>query len=187
MGQVLFVTGGARSGKSTFAEHLARHAGTPVVYVATMEAGDAELRDRIRRHQSRRPAEWQTVEEPLALAEAITAADPAACVLVDCLSLWVTNRLMQLGSDEPSLDAIDALEVALDAEVDALISAAGARPGTTVLVTNEVGAGVVPPYPLGRVYRDILGRVNQRASRAADRAWLLVSGRPLELPPPAGA
>ena len=104
-------------------------------------------------------------------------------MLIDCVSLWVTNRLMTLGTDEPDLDAIAALEAALDAEVDALVTVARSRGGTTIAVTNEVGAGIVPPYPLGRVYRDVLGRVNQRTSRAADRAWLLVSGRALELPP----
>ena len=115
MGQILFVTGGARSGKSTFAEHLARQSGAPVVYLATMEAGDEELLDRIQRHQSRRPSAWTTIEEPLALADALSRAAPDACVLIDCLSLWVTNRLMQLGTDEPTLDAVEALEGDLDA------------------------------------------------------------------------
>lgn len=183
MGDILFVTGGARSGKSSFAEHLARHSGADVVYLATMEPGDDELRDRIQRHQARRPAAWTTVEEPLAIERALADTPADACVLIDCISLWVTNRLMTLGTDDPALDAIATLEAALDSEVDVLIEAARARGGTTIAVTNEVGAGIVPPYPLGRVYRDVLGRVNQRISRAADRAWLLVSGRALELPP----
>ncbi len=187
MGQILFVTGGARSGKSTFAEHLARHSGAPVVYLATMEAGDDELRDRVQRHQARRPASWSTVEEPVAIADAVAGAATEACVLIDCLSLWVTNRLMQLGSEEPDLTSVEALEAALDVEVEALLGVARRRAGETVIVTNEVGAGIVPAYPLGRVYRDVLGRVNQRVSYAADRAWLLVAGRPLELPPPADA
>jgi len=184
MGELRFVTGGARSGKSTFAEQLAQASGAPVVYLATMEPGDDELLDRVQRHQARRPAAWTTVEEPLRLAEALAATSPEACVLIDCVSLWVTNRLMQLGSDDPTLDEIAALEAALDSEIDALVAAAHTRGGITITVTNEVGTGVVPPYPLGRVYRDVLGRVNQRVSRAANRAWLLVSGRALELPPP---
>ncbi|MCK9493910.1 MAG: bifunctional adenosylcobinamide kinase/adenosylcobinamide-phosphate guanylyltransferase [Dehalococcoidia bacterium] len=190
MGAIFFVTGGARSGKSTFAEHLAARAhdaaegGSPVVYLATMQAGDDELRDRIARHQSRRPEGWTTVEEPLALAQALAATPPDACVLIDCLSLWVTNRLMQLGTEDPPLAEVAALEAALDSEVDALLAIARGREGTTITVTNEVGAGLVPPYPLGRVYRDVLGRVNQRVSRGANLAWLLVSGRALELPPP---
>lgn len=185
MGDLWFVTGGARSGKSTFAESLALGTGVEVVYVATMEPGDEELRDRVQRHQERRPAGWTTVEEPLRLAPALTAVPATACVLIDCVSLWVTNRLLELDDEEPSLAAVAALEDALDAEVGALIEAARAREGITIAVTNEVGGGLVPPYALGRVYRDVLGRVNQRLSRTADRAWLLVSGRALELPPPA--
>ena len=185
MGDLWFVTGGARSGKSTFAESLALETGVEVVYLATMEPGDEELRDRVQRHQARRPAGWTTVEEPLRPADAVGDALATACVLIDCVSLWVTNRLLELDDEEPSLAAIAALEAALDAEVDALIEAVRAREGVTIAVTNEVGAGLVPPYALGRVYRDVLGRVNQRLSRAANRAWLLVSGRALELPPPA--
>jgi len=183
MGELLFVTGGTRSGKSTFAERLALASGADVIYLATMEPGDEELRDRVRRHQSRRPAAWATVEEPLTLPDALAEAPPEACVLIDCISLWVTNRLMQLDSEDPSLEVVATLEAALDAEVDALLATAEARTGITIAVTNEVGAGLVPPYPLGRVYRDVLGRVNQRVSAVADRAWLLVSGRALELPP----
>ena len=184
MGDLWFVTGAVRSGKSTYAEALAQGTGVDVVYLATMEPGDEELRDRVLRHQARRPEGWTTVEEPLHLALALTAVPATACVLTDCVSLWVTNRLLELDDEEPALSAIAALEAALDAEVDALIEAIRTREGITIAVTNEVGGGLVPPYALGRVYRDVLGRVNQRLSRAADRAWLLVSGRALVLPPP---
>ncbi len=184
MGDLWFVTGGARSGKSTFAESLALGTDADVVYLATMEPGDDELLDRVQRHQARRPAGWTTVEEPLRLAGALVSVPGAACVLIDCVSLWVTNRLLELDDEEPSLAAVSALEAALDAEVDALLDAIRARDGVTIVVTNEVGSGLVPPYALGRVYRDVLGRVNQRVSRAAGRAWLLVAGRALELPSP---
>jgi len=187
VGEILFVTGGARSGKSSFAERLATQSGQHVVYMATMEAGDEELHDRIARHRAQRPAKWETIEEPHALAEAVRAAAPDACLLVDCLSLWVTNRLLATASESPTVAEASAVEAALDTEIDALLVAAQLRVGMTILVTNEVGSGLVPPYPLGRVYRDLLGRVNQRASRAASRAWLLVSGRALELPPPGDA
>lgn len=187
MGTLYLVTGGARSGKSSFAERLAERSGAPVVYLATMAApgpeGDAELRDRIARHQRQRPAAWDTVEEPLAIVDALRDAPPEACVLLDCLSLWVTNRLIEGDREEPSLAEVEALEAALDAELDALIEVGRGRLGPTIVVTNEVGSGLVPPYALGRVYRDVLGRANQRVSRAADRAWLLVAGRALELPP----
>lgn len=184
MGALLFVTGGARSGKSTFAEHLAAASGAPVVYIATMEAGDDELRDRIARHRASRPEHWATLEAPRKVASAIEQAPDDACVLLDCLSLWVTNRMLDVLDEEPGVAEATVFEAVLDAEVDALISAARARTGVTIVVTNEVGAGLVPPYPLGRVYRDLLGRANQRVSAAAERAWLLVAGRALELPPP---
>ncbi len=187
MGSITFVTGGARSGKSTFAEHIAARSGTSVVYLATMEAGDEEMRERIARHQERRPADWTTVETPHALIEAVQSAPDDACLLLDCLSLWVTNRLLAALGESPTTAETDAFEAMLDTEVEALLAAARGRPGTTVIVTNEVGSGLVPPYPLGRVYRDILGRVNQRVSSTADHAWLLVAGRALELPPAGGA
>lgn len=184
MGSITFVTGGARSGKSTFAERIAAQSGSPVVYVATMEAGDDELRERIARHQERRPADWTTVEAPHAIVEAVQSAPGDACLLLDCLSLWVTNRLLAGLGESPTPAEANAFETMLDTEVEALLAAVRGRSGTAVIVTNEVGSGLVPPYPLGRVYRDILGRVNQRVSLAADRAWLLIAGRPIELPPP---
>lgn len=185
MGEVAFVTGGARSGKSRFAERLATRSGRPVVYIATMEPGDEELVARVARHRAERPAHWDTVEAPTEPAAALRATPPDACVLLDCLSLWVANRLLVLG-DTPVPAVIDALEATLDTDLDALLTAAATRPGPTILVSNEVGGGVVPESALGRVYRDLLGRVNQRAAARADRAWLLVAGRAIELPATAG-
>lgn len=184
MGEINFVTGGARSGKSAFAERLAARSGAPVTYIATMEAGDDELVARVQRHRDQRPAEWRTVEAPRDLSGAIVAAPSGDTLLVDCLSLWVANHLFALGSDTPSIEAVDALERALEADTDATIAAARARDGRTIFVTNEVGGGLVPEYPLGRAYRDLLGRVNQRMSRSAGRAWLLVAGRAIALPDP---
>ena len=182
MGDLWFVTGGARSGKSRFAEGLARESGRPVVYIATMQPHDDELRRRVERHRSDRPSAWQTVEAPVDLASALAATEGTACALIDCLSLWVANRLMALG-EQPAADAIEALEAALLDETASLLRVASEREGPTITVTNEVGAGVVPEYPLGRAYRDLLGVTNQRVAAHADRAWLMVSGRPLELPP----
>ena len=185
MAALWFVTGGARSGKSRHAERLAASTGHPVVYIATMEPLDDELARRVAAHRAARPAEWRTVEAPLDPPSAIEAADAGACVLLDCLSLWVANRMAPLG-DSPAPDAVERLERELDADASRLIAAARAREAETIVVTNEVGSGLVPPYPLGRTYRDALGRVNQHVSAAADRAWLLVSGRALELPPTGG-
>ena len=185
MGEVLFVTGGARSGKSRFAERLATQraeAGAPVVYLATMEPLDEELQLRVARHRADRPASWSTVEAPLAIVEALRGIDDHACVLLDCLSLWVSNRLMPLG-DPPAFEDVEGLEADLDAELASLLEVAAGRDGTLIVVSNEVGAGVVPETPLGRVYRDLLGRANQRVAAGAARAWLLVAGRALELPP----
>lgn len=183
MGEVLLVTGGARSGKSRFAERLAIASGRPVTYVATMEALDDEVRARIARHRAERPGAWRTVEAPIAIVEAVRAAPVDDCVLLDCLSLWASNRLLTLGADA-SIEALADLERTLEAEIEALHATAQARPGDVILVTNEVGSGLVPEHALGRAYRDLLGRVNQRASLLAARAWLLVAGRALPLPPP---
>ena len=183
MGEIWFVSGGARSGKSRFAERLARETGRPLVYLVTMIASDEELVARIAAHRRDRPADASTIEAPRDPVSALATVDGASCVLLDCLSLWVSNRLIELG-EAPSLDAVAALDAELQAEAGRLVAIAIAeREGETIVVTNEVGGGLVPEYPLGRHYRDLLGRVNQRVAASADRAWLLVAGRPLPLPP----
>ena len=181
MGDLWFVTGGARSGKSRFAEALARESGRAVVYIATMQPHDDELRRRVERHRNDRPSAWQTVEAPVALSSVLAATDGDACALVDCLSLWVANRLLALG-EQPDVEAIEALESALLNETASLLRVASEREGPTITATNEVGAGVVPEYPLGRAYRDLLGVTNQRVAGHAARVWLMVSGRSMELP-----
>ena len=151
--------GGARSGKSRLAVERARGAGAPVVFVATGEAGDDEMADRIARHRAERPAGWQTVEEPLELARALRDAPHGATVLVDCLSLWVANG----------------------GRGDDALRAATARAALTIAVTNEVGMGIVPDNALARAYRDDLGRINAAWAAAADEAYFVVAGRTLRL------
>lgn len=193
MGALLFVTGGARSGKSRFAERLAAaeaERGRPVLYLATMEIGDEELAARVARHRGDRPASWRTVEAPLDPATELRDAPGDSCVLLDCVSLWVSNLLLaEVGEDEPPAaaavapTAATAIERHIGAAIDELLATVAAREGLTIAVSNEVGGGVVPPSALGRIYRDLLGIANQRVGGAADRAWLLVAGRALELPP----
>jgi adenosylcobinamide kinase / adenosylcobinamide-phosphate guanylyltransferase len=157
---LVVLIGGARSGKSSLAVRLAVESGAPVVFIATGEARDAEMEERIARHRADRPAGWETVEEPLELHAAIESAPPEACVVVDCLSLWVANLLEQHADPE--------LRVPL-------------RNGPTIAVSNEVGLGVVPATPLGRAYRDVLGRVNAAWAAAADEAYFVVAGKALRL------
>ena len=159
-----FLLGGARSGKSALALELASQWAGPVIFIATGEAGDDEMAERIRRHRQERPAEWTTVEEPVELASALEEAPTGAGVVVDCLSLWVAN----------------ILEDDVDARNQQALAAAGRRE-RTIVVSNEVGLGVVPASELGRRYRDVLGRVNAQWAAAADEAVLVVAGKMLRL------
>jgi adenosyl cobinamide kinase/adenosyl cobinamide phosphate guanylyltransferase len=159
-----FLLGGARSGKSALAVELAVAWAGPVTVIATAEAGDEEMAERIRLHREARPAEWATVEEPLELASAIERADADAAVLVDCISLWVANVLDE-DVDARNEDAV----------------AAALRRQRAIVVSNEVGLGVVPASELARRYRDALGRVNARWAAAADEAMLVVAGKMLRL------
>ena len=167
------ILGGARSGKSTLAERRAAESGRPVLYVATAAAGDEEMAARIAAHRAARPSAWRTVEAPLDPAEAIREhARPGDVVLLDCATLWVSNRLLA----EPA-----PTDAELVADAEAIVEAAHGRGADLVVVSNEVGLGVVPPYPLGRRYRDALGRVNQALAARADEALFLVAGLPMRL------
>jgi adenosyl cobinamide kinase/adenosyl cobinamide phosphate guanylyltransferase len=157
--------GGARSGKSSLAVALA---GERATFVATGTAGDEEMAARIALHRAERPAGWTTVEVPIDLGAALAAAD--GVVVVDCLSLWVAN-LLEAGWEEG----------AIEEEARAVAALAAQRPVKTIAVSNEVGLGIVPATPLGRRYRDVLGRVNSIWAAAAERAVLVVAGRALEL------
>jgi adenosyl cobinamide kinase/adenosyl cobinamide phosphate guanylyltransferase len=162
--------GGARSGKSARAIQLAREWAGPVTVIATGEAGDEEMAERIRVHRAARPSSWTTVEEPLDLAGAIERVPRESALIVDCLSLWVANRL---GRDDG--------DAAIETEGEAAAAIAAARDALTVAVSNEVGLGIVPATPLGRRYRDVLGRVNATWAAAAADAVLVVAGRTLPL------
>lgn len=166
----VLVLGGARSGKSRIAERLGRQAGAPVVFVATATAGDEEMTERIRAHRMSRPLDWSTVEESLDPAAAVGLVDDSSFVIVDCLTLWVSNLLGVGASGADILEAADAFAVRMKQ-----------RPGDGVVVSNEVGWGIVPDNELARRYRDILGTVNATFAEHARRSLLMVAGRALEL------
>jgi adenosylcobinamide kinase / adenosylcobinamide-phosphate guanylyltransferase len=158
------VLGGARSGKSRHAEALVTAAGPPWVYVATAQAGDAEMAARIAHHRARRGAGWHTIEAPHDLAAAIAAA-PTGRLLVDCLTLWLTNRMLA--------------EADIEAETGELEAALSSRKVPVMVVSNEVGSGIVPDNALARRFVDLQGRLNQRIAARADRVVLVVAGLPL--------
>ncbi|MBS3948883.1 MAG: bifunctional adenosylcobinamide kinase/adenosylcobinamide-phosphate guanylyltransferase [Dethiobacter sp.] len=176
--KIIFITGGARSGKSRLAEKLAESNGGQVAYIATAGVLDAEMAERVKIHQERRPAGWLTIEEPLSLTGALTRV-PATVgfVIVDCLTLWLTNRLLQEWEtvDMAVLEKEILLELALF--MDQLPS----TPFRIAIVTNEVGCGIVPESALARAFRDLAGRANQMVAARADTVYLTVTGLPLKL------
>jgi adenosylcobinamide kinase/adenosylcobinamide-phosphate guanylyltransferase len=188
--RLILILGGARSGKSAFAERLACKSERSVAFIATATAGDEEMRERIARHRAARPAAWHTIEEPLDLAGAVLQAGQVADVLLlDCITLWLNNLYAQtIGqhaheSEEEQYSALARLDETALQEIEKLLAAVQSlNPGKTLLiVTNEVGLGIVPAYPLGRLYRDTLGYVNQRLAQAADRVYLMVAGMGVDL------
>jgi adenosylcobinamide kinase/adenosylcobinamide-phosphate guanylyltransferase len=158
------VLGGARSGKSRYAEGLIAAVPPPWIYIATAEARDAEMAERIAQHRARRSNNWQTLEAPDDLAETLASA-PKGPVLLDCLTLWLSNRMLA--------------EADIDAEIDRLDQALARRAAPIVLVANEVGFGIVPDNALARRFRDLQGGLNQRMAATADRVILMVAGLPL--------
>jgi adenosylcobinamide kinase/adenosylcobinamide-phosphate guanylyltransferase len=165
-----FLIGGARSGKSSLAVRLASAGGGQVVVVATAEARDDDMAERIRAHRASRPEGWRTVEAPIGLLDAVDGVGEDACVVVDCLTLWVSNAIEAGASGEQ-----------IDAEARTLSSTLAARPASSVVVSNEVGLGIVPANALARTYRDVLGRVNASFAAEASRSLFVVAGRGLPL------
>ncbi len=175
---IVLVTGGARSGKSTFAERYAAQGGRKVAYIATAQIYDEEMQERVKLHQSRRPAGWPTFEAPYqaeqAMAQAVQCAD---AVLFDCLTLYTSNLL--LAPTAPA-DREERGQAVL-AAIDKLLASARQDQAEVIFVTNEVGAGIVPDNALAREYRDVAGLVNQKVAGVADEVYLVVSGLAVEL------
>ncbi|WP_433945775.1 bifunctional adenosylcobinamide kinase/adenosylcobinamide-phosphate guanylyltransferase [Paenibacillus sp. SN-8-1] len=180
---IVLITGGARSGKSAFAERWCMKHASSAVYIATAEVYDEEMRERVnlhRRQRSEADYAWTTLEEPLRLAELLKELDGARqdppAVLVDCLTLWLSNVLLGAG-EGPDTDTTAVVE----REIEQLVEAAKLYSGLLVLVTNEVGSGIVPEYPLGRLYRDLAGRLNRRMAEISEQVFLVTAGIPIEL------
>jgi adenosylcobinamide kinase / adenosylcobinamide-phosphate guanylyltransferase len=175
------ILGGARSGKSCYAQSLCGHS-EHVVYIATARAGevdsDPEMRERVARHRADRPANWRTVEEPLDLSRAVREAPVDAVLLIDCVTLWVSNLMWEYRGQTAA-----AQEKLILAQADDLILASRRSEGAgeIIIVSNEVGGGLTPEHPVGRAFRDLQGFANQRLARAADKVIFIVAGLPLPL------
>jgi len=173
--QVTLILGGARSGKSDYAEKLAAKMGQRVLYIATAEAKDEEMAARIEVHRLARPAEWQTLEAPRNVGTALAKIDDSPdALLLDCLTLLVSNLALVMETESQA-----TIEAAVQSEIEAIMAAQVRLQVPLIIVSNEVGLGLVPSYPLGRVYRDVLGRANQNLAALADRVLFMVAGLPM--------
>ena len=176
MARTIFITGGARSGKSTCAEKLAREFGAPLCYLATAQTLDNEMDERVRRHRERRGGEWSTIEEPIHLSQALARCDGQyQAILVDCVTLWLSNLLFKYE------DAAENIEERIQEDLQRLKSTLQGMVTPVILVSNEVGMGIVPDNALARMFRDIAGTTNQTLAAAADEVHVVISGIPLKL------
>ena len=165
----ILVTGGARSGKSVFAEKRTKQLGSSLIYIATSEVIDSEMKKRVEEHQARRGSEWQTLHAPINLTEALIETDGKGPCLVDCVTFWLNNLIFH---DED-----------IDAATKELITVLNERSDPVVLVTNEVGSGIIPENSLARRFCDEAGRLNQTISQIADEVYVSISGIPLQIKP----
>jgi len=171
--KIIFITGGARSGKSRFAQELAENFPGPKAYLATAQALDKEMAERIQRHRERRPKDWETLEEPLRVAEIVEEyGDRLRLILIDCLTLWVSNLMARFPEGK-------VLE-----EADRLVRACQQAGCSLIIVGNEVGMGIVPDNPMARAFRDLNGLINQRVARQADEVYFVISGLPQKVKGP---
>ena len=176
MGQITLILGGARSGKSLYAQKLAEASGKSVTFLATAQALDEEMSARIQKHQSERPTHWLTVEIPLDIASHIKEIQ-SDVVLLDCITLLISNLLMKFVKDD-LVDEAPFMQ-AIQKEMEVLLAAIRTSKQDWMIISNEVGLGLVPPYQMGRVYRDGLGWANQRLAREAEKVVFMVAGIPL--------
>lgn len=175
MGTLALILGGARSGKSSYAQSLAEATGKPVTFIATAEALDDEMSARIQKHRAERPATWETLEIPFDIASQLHRVK-SKVVLLDCVTLLISNLLMQFMKDDRVDEA--PFMVAVQEEINELVRRLRVGEQDWLLISNEVGLGLVPPYQMGRVYRDAIGWANQRLAREADTVIFMVAGIP---------
>lgn len=185
MGKLILVTGGARSGKSTYAEILAKDAGKGVMYIATSIPFDDEMKERVRKHRARRPSNWGTFEGYKDLKRVFLEKEiPFETILLDCITIMVTNLMFEFGgSHVENLDeeAINKIQKEILEEIAEFLDAAILNTETSILVTNEVGFGIVPDNRLSRIFRDISGKANQYIASRADEVYLIVCGLPMKI------
>lgn len=174
--RLIFVVGGARAGKSSFALRLAKEHASRVCFIATAQALDDDMASRIARHREERPAHWTTIEEPYQLDKALLQAGTSQLVIVDCLTLFVSNWLLRSHNENQCEETVRNIS-------QNLLTTVKSQRQPMICVSNEVGLGVIPETRLGRTFRDLLGRVNQQFAEAADEVYLLVAGLPLRLKP----
>ena len=172
MSKLLLLLGGARSGKSALAVHLASTSKKSVIFIATAEALDDDMRIRIERHRAERP-KWTTIEEPFDLAQALDECPPTTLVVIDCLTLWTSNLMLRGDSDS-----------AIGSHSTSALAAIAKRNAQTIAISNEVGLGIVPDNQMAREYRDVIGRTNQQWARAATKTLFMVAGKAFELKEP---
>jgi len=182
---ITFITGGARSGKSSLAEKIAAQLSGKVLYIATAAPLDEEMEKRIALHKKRRPKDWKTIEEPKNISRVLNKIEledeynEYPVILIDCLALLVSNWLPLEEAED--IKQWDILRSNLLSEIKIMLKSAKSLPQHVIIVSNEVGLGVVPEYPLGRLYRDLLGEVNQMTAEAADEVYFMVSGIPMKI------
>ena len=180
---IVMVTGGARSGKSTFAENIARESGRTVGYIATATVTDEDMRHRIERHKASRPDEWMTFERHCGFSALLEDTRFSSCdtLILDCLTVMIASHMFEsnLDFDGCDLDEVGLLESRIIAEVDTLLDGIGGK--SLIVVTNEVGQGIVPAYRMGSIFRDMAGRLNMHVAAKADEVYCMISGLPMKL------
>ncbi|SDH89511.1 bifunctional adenosylcobinamide kinase/adenosylcobinamide-phosphate guanylyltransferase [Desulfosporosinus hippei] len=197
MSQFTLITGGARSGKSSFAELLAAQDNRPVIYIATAQIWDGEMAIRVKKHQQQRPSSWRLIEEPLEIGQTLTQLkDEEGVILLDCVTLWLTNMLLAGQAEHSSQEAngsastpdspdqshlYNHVEPKVLAAVKEVAGLAQEIKPKVIFVSNEVGQGIVPENPLARAYRDLAGRSNQLLARSADHVYMVIAGLPMDL------